>query len=291
VPERSGRSPRFARLANPQPPPCTVAAGNGGNPLPLWPLTRAVGSLQACSGGVRRGQGRGLGARADLKVRSSAHAGTLGAASSETTPAGRYYGSPVRANAYTKESGLTYPSFTVTAVSDGGDAVVYGHLSRTWHGRENWVSDHWLGVLVRDKQAVAGRWKASPEGWVFLLEDSAALGAFEPGARWDVLDGYWGERAEIVLDASRRWHETTFAPSDAVEFRGGGTRWQMSAADVAGGGVVEGGWDHEHCAICWETIDADRPEAYFSEPNKWVCKECFEAFVRQRSLGFIPEAQ
>ena len=94
-----------------------------------------------------------------------------------------------------------------------------------------------------------------------------------------------------MLDTTRQWHKMLFQTSDAVEFRGekSRTRVRAEAAKAEEGKLIKGGWDHEHCAIQWETIDEDQPEAYFSEPDTWVCEECFNRFVRPRSLRFIPQ--
>jgi len=54
------------------------------------------------------------------------------------------------------------------------------------------------------------------------------------------------------------------------------------------GELVEGGWDHEHCAICWEAIGpVDQVEGYFSAPDTWVCERCYVDYVARRSLEFI----
>jgi hypothetical protein len=48
---------------------------------------------------------------------------------------------------------------------------------------------------------------------------------------WEVLDGYWGERAEIVLDQDRRWVRARFEPTDAVRLQGTAGVWLRPVSD------------------------------------------------------------
>jgi hypothetical protein len=104
------------------------------------------------------------------------------------------------------------------------------------------------------------------------------------------MDGYWGERAELVLDENRNWNRLAFEPSDMVVFpaAGGssmGTR--LSPEAPSGGKLVAGGWDHEHCDICPKKIGCGGESmGYFSVPDSWVCEECYNKFVAPRSLAF-----
>ena len=60
---------------------------------------------------------------------------------------------------------------------------------------------------------------------------------------------------------------------------------------LAGGEVVPGGWEHEHCAICWQKIGfGGEPRGFFSLPESWVCEGCYGSFVVPRSLAFAIEA-
>jgi len=42
--------------------------------------------------------------------------------------------------------------------------------------------------------------------------------------------------------------------------------------------------DHDHCLICYWTIfhsdDPEEGEAYFYGGSTWLCKECFEKFIK-----------
>lgn len=47
--------------------------------------------------------------------------------------------------------------------------------------------------------------------------------------------------------------------------------------------LVEDGWSHDHCEICWWTLtESDNPdegEGYTTDGHRWVCTECYEKFI------------
>ncbi len=186
-----------------------------------------------------------------------------------------------------------FPKFLIMEIREEDEAAILGSLTTTEYGDQTWIKDGWAGCLIRKGVAIYGRWRARDQQWAFIPENHKALDSFKSGEQWDAIDGYWGERAEIVLDKSRLWRKVRFEPSDAVEFSDGKTRWRTKAPGPKPGEwkLVKGGWSHEHCAIQWETIDERQPVAYFSEPDIWVCEECFNRFILPRSLSFIPPAK
>jgi hypothetical protein len=110
-----------------------------------------------------------------------------------------------------------------------------------------------------------------------------------PGERFLYLDGYWGEQAEIVLDSRLKWEYRPFIPSDAICFANAGGSIATQAADAPlGGTIVAGGWDHEHCVVCMETIGAGGlAEGWTTGGEHWVCPSCYRDYVEARSLDFI----
>jgi len=101
------------------------------------------------------------------------------------------------------------------------------------------------------------------------VSDSSTL---ERGRAYPYLDGYWGERAELVYDAARVWVRAEFRPRDSVRQ----------------GKVISGGWDHEHCRICWEKIsESTQPFGYHDQDEDWVCESCYEKYVTTKSIDFI----
>jgi len=45
--------------------------------------------------------------------------------------------------------------------------------------------------------------------------------------------------------------------------------------------------DHAHCSVCWWTIgvseDPDMGEAYWTQSNHWLCKECHSKFIKKEA--------
>ena len=186
-----------------------------------------------------------------------------------------------------------FPVFSVREGGAGERAGVIGAVTRTTHGQENWVGDGWVGFLRAGAKVIAGRWHQRADLWAFVPENSDDVAAIRARTEWEVFDGYWGERAEIVLDHTRQWHKAHFQPTDAVRLHGPDGVWLRQAIDTdnAGGEVVKDGWDHEHCAIRGETLGpAGQPEGYVSAQRIWVCESCYLSFVERGSLDFIPSA-
>lgn len=119
------------------------------------------------------------------------------------------------------------------------------------------------------------------------VDGSAALVA---GGSYQFLDGYWGQRAEVVVDEHRTWTPRRFVPTDALEYFVDGRRMTTNVRDDAppGGHLIEAAWDHEHCRVCDATISAvENTDAWSSSFGDWVCDRCYRAFVIPRSLDFV----
>jgi len=124
-----------------------------------------------------------------------------------------------------------FPAFQVRERSVGSKAGVRGTVTRTTQGRENWVGDGWIGCLKAGTKLVFGRWHRRDELWEFAPDDSDEVDAVVAQREWEVLDGYWGERAEIVLDQDRRWVRARFEPTDAVRLQGPTGVWLRPVSD------------------------------------------------------------
>jgi hypothetical protein len=174
--------------------------------------------------------------------------------------------------------------------------LVDAQSCRGRHDPSPWIGDGRIGYLrVGEGRLVQGRFRHVDPGsgmCSFFPDDPRRLAELRPGLSCLFLDGYWGERAELVLDENRPWQRREFEPSDAVRYpsRGGGSIVSKSLAESPPDGeIVKGGWDHEHCNICWETIGPhDHPAGYFSAPQTWICERCHSSYVVPRSLAFIP---
>lgn len=107
----------------------------------------------------------------------------------------------------------------------------------------------------------------------------------------------------MVEEGPDAWTTGIFQASDAVAEYVIGTdgktyrKWTKAGEDTSGlsahpGGdqstpwIIPGGWDHEHCAICWNHIDPGDRFYHYAEWNTFLCASCFEAWVVPRDIGF-----
>jgi len=61
---------------------------------------------------------------------------------------------------------------------------------------------------------------------------------------------------------------------------------RLAAGEVPGTAeeVVSGGWEHEHCELCWATIsphDGHQPTGY-TDGKEWLCISCFGKYIAPR---------
>lgn len=169
------------------------------------------------------------------------------------------------------------PIFVVSAVQPHSPQLK-GRVNR-WH----WVGEGHLAYLyLGDDQLVEGKFRnvnQPTKSVSFAFKDPDSVLEIKPGESIPYIDGYWGERALIVLDRSLDWQECTFGPRDAIKtFHNGRTE------------EIPGGWDHEHCAICWATISQKENQVFMkSSQDDCVCLDCFRNHVEPRSIDFIEE--
>ena len=100
-------------------------------------------------------------------------------------------------------------------------------------------------------------------------------------------EAWWTMRQRtLVDDRSRQWREQVFRPSAAVEREVESRRitGKAEAVPSADDSIIAGGWDHDHCALCWVKISAhpgDEPSG-FTDGNDWVCRDCFSRYLEPR---------
>jgi hypothetical protein len=155
----------------------------------------------------------------------------------------------------------TFPVFRVgRVVSAESRARLSGAVTATRRGSETWIGDKHWGYLKRGDLLVRGRWHAASDHWEFVLEQGADINLLEGATEVEVLNGYWGERAQLVLATSLSWQ------SDV---------WLDEA-------------DHDHCAICWATINVFTHREHFrASSGERICACCYGDYVKRRSLAFI----
>jgi len=170
------------------------------------------------------------------------------------------------------------PILTVSEVKPDSPQIK-GEVSR-WH----WVGEGHIAYLyLNEDRFIEGKFRSVDESSKrvsFAIKNPDYIPEVKPGESIPYFDGYWGERAIIVLDHSLEWNETSFKVRDAVfHYKDGTTKVEP---DV---------WDHEHCAICWATISENDNQRYMkSSQDDYVCLNCFRNYVEPKNIDFIQEA-
>lgn len=177
----------------------------------------------------------------------------------------------IRTNSVTVED---LPTFTVDRLASVAESVtVGGRFQGLVQVKSGWLvylhvgAGHFLRGRFSEVNAEAATGA--------LLIDAVGGAQLAVGRSYPYLDSYWGERAALVHDQSRAWTLTEFHPRGAVQ----------------GQEIIPGGWDHEHCRICWEEIaEYAQRFGYRDAGDDWVCERCYRSYVVPKSLDFITAA-
>ena len=167
------------------------------------------------------------------------------------------------------------PSITVTALEETrgkwtGRCHVDAYKQHDWFHLEVWIRDDvfvWLRVDDRDPR--------TGEACFVVMDDSP--GPLQVGSNYRWLDGYWGERARLVLERWHEWRRVRFALYNHL-------------VPLPDDSTITNDWIHEHCAVCWEKIaEYAAPYGYVDQDESWLCQECHDAYAVPRSIAFIPD--
>lgn len=173
---------------------------------------------------------------------------------------------------------IILPRLRVTALIPEGLSISFQ--------KPQWIGDRWITcIMLSPNKFIWGRFTEINTGnktGKVILENKQEVSFLQAGAEYEYLDGYWGERAELVFDTSLIWEKTEFIPRDAVRHLADGRTED-----------VPGGWDHEHCIICQESISqVDKQKyGYKDQKNNWLCERCFNSYVVPKKIDFITEPQ
>lgn len=128
-----------------------------------------------------------------------------------------------------------------------------------------------------------------------LPDEVNATEAFPAGTRWPLFSRFWDSPVRVVLDRSQGWQAVRFEPRAAFVEEPNEEGWRMSRPLQPGdeartdGHIDPGGWDHEHCELCWGHIEVGESSEAFRREHQWVCPQCYEAFVAPPDLRFVVE--
>jgi hypothetical protein len=112
------------------------------------------------------------------------------------------------------------------------------------------------------------------------------------GERYTWFDDYWpAPLVEAIADETTNWRRFTFHASDAEYFRqGSAVVWQQLGGAAPEGavqlGVRPNGWDHEHCDLCGDHIDAESSVAYTNDDGHFLCVPCYQRYGATHDVAF-----
>lgn len=105
------------------------------------------------------------------------------------------------------------------------------------------------------------------------------------GNEWSLAD----IQAEIAACRGSDWRMERWKPSAALVHKNGGrvslyTGQQYDPEKIE---LVEHGWSHDHCEICWFALrDSDKDEentGWTDGEHAWLCLECHEKFIAAKN--------
>lgn len=205
------------------------------------------------------------------------------------------------------------PQFKIISMScassaEGGTTYeLAGALDKIWSVRNG---RGWL--LLPQKEALFGDLKnfdPVAQTAVFLIWENQ--GADLVGKSLPIVNGYWQPyQVWMIVDSDWPWTRIAFHAQDAFAERkrvdgeesihvrklrpddeiGQDTPIFLRPRDVESRGLIKGGWDHEHCELCWHSIE-DGMLGWVDSQNHWLCEGCYTTFVLTHDLSFMDEGQ
>lgn len=186
------------------------------------------------------------------------------------------------------------PTATVTAFQREGEVARTEIVFEKLHARP--LSPSWI-AWPAGARPFAGRWELHRlvecddrrAAFETDIDPELALVAPRAGELCEFFLTYDEEQLAAMQDRTRSWTPAKFHPSPAF-------RWESDHGSVVRRAAetetpppdaerVEGGWDHEHCLVCYATLNEDA-EAFTSN-GEWLCAKCFDHYVvRDEARGW-----
>jgi hypothetical protein len=96
----------------------------------------------------------------------------------------------------------------------------------------------------------------------------------------------WADIQESVEWArNQQWKKQKWVARAALVSKGSTSDYVGQKYNPEHTKLVEDGWTHDHCEICWWSIhETEEPEhgvGYTTNGHKWVCTECYTHFIEK----------
>jgi len=104
------------------------------------------------------------------------------------------------------------------------------------------------------------------------------------GSKYDFITWWSDDQLKLAQDNSRPWQKQKFISQDAVKLERDGLtvfRQVRAGETINEGTLIVGGWEHEHCYLCWTTISQreDHENKGYSDGEEWICQNCYETYL------------
>jgi hypothetical protein len=117
----------------------------------------------------------------------------------------------------------------------------------------------------------------------FETYDSAAV-PLEPGHSYGYTSWWAPWQLDLVQNHSHPWALKQFQAQDAIAYtteQGTLLGRSKSTDTTSDGSVVPGGWTHEHCSLCWQTISDQQVDQHtgYTDGKDWLCETCYDLYI------------
>jgi hypothetical protein len=174
------------------------------------------------------------------------------------------------------------PQFVVSKIQRTDSVVHYSgvvkNLATFSKAKPGWI----VVICIDENRFVEGKFTDVnlPNYQVTIdVSDLASQDYLRVGEEYPLLDGYWGELVELVFNNSIIWKRVKFESKDSTVYHPDG-RVE----------ILKGGWNHEHCKICFQNIsmfEADDQFGYVNQKDDWLCESCYQKYAANKSLDFV----
>lgn len=158
------------------------------------------------------------------------------------------------------------------------------------------ISKGYLDVFVARDKLISINILTSCNGEGIAEIDAEDISTVSINTPYPFLDGYWGEKAALVLNASICWKLTEFHTSDGMLSGDFLTPYKRHCQNLKEpqknvlSPIVPDRWDHEHCFICNSVIcdkKCHSSKGYVTQDDIWVCEQCYSNYIQKKCLNFI----
>jgi hypothetical protein len=118
---------------------------------------------------------------------------------------------------------------------------------------------------------------------VTLLANSAVN--LQPGGY--IYRTWWSPKQLAIAQSNPdEWQIQYFESSDSLAFHlsdgSVATRKRVGEEKPEGAKVINGGWYHQHCSLCWKTISEQLSDEHrvYVKKSDWVCEDCFSKYIK-----------